>query len=63
MKHMLRICSVAFLEDSTRENNPKIDTQTWVYLKEIYGLRKKEESYQREEIGKTQEQQCFGCLC
>lgn len=51
LKHMLKICPVATLKDSTNEVLSKIKPLARDHLREIYRLREKQERYENKEIG------------
>ena len=53
MKHMLRICPVAQLQESTREWCSSPETPCWAIpiLGEVYSLRRGQERYANDEIG------------
>ncbi|KAL8794909.1 MAG: hypothetical protein Q9195_002621 [Heterodermia aff. obscurata] len=50
VKHMLRKFRVAVLQESTKETNREIKPMSWIYLNEIYGLRRLQERYEDSEI-------------
>ena len=53
MKHMLSICPVSLLEESTMELRPSSkECVWWSLLEEIYSVRRKQQRYEHQEIGK-----------
>ena len=53
MKHMLQICPVTFLQESTKDSYPGFSNWVCYILKEIYSLRRKQELYEKGKIGKS----------
>ena len=52
LKHMLKICPVAMLQDSTNEIQSKLKPFAREHLREIYRLRDKQERFKNKEIGR-----------
>lgn len=53
MKHMLRICPVAVLRESTQELKSKVPSRVWDILNDIYFIRGKQERFEDGGIGKS----------
>ena len=51
MKHMLGFFRVAVLQESTKEAHRNLKPNPSEWLNEIYSLRRRQERYQRGEIG------------
>ena len=57
MKHMLSICPVSLLEESTMELRPSSrNCVWWSILEEIYSIRRKQQRFENQEIGRSSSQ-------
>ena len=60
MKHMLSICPVSLLEESTMELRPSSKSCVWwSILEEIYAIRRKLQRFEDQEIGRSSSQRAL----